>query len=711
MRSLRLAVLSVAVLVAWAVGEAVPVAAADFDTSLVSPMPRDWAVTAMTVGQFKADGHPDAAVAGNVASSIRVMLGNGDGTFRFGANYTVPGGPSDLTNADLRGIGKRDLVVSSGTSVSVLLGNGDGTFQAYQVVAGTLNNPRRVLTADLRGNGRTDILVVTFSGISVLLSNGDGTFQAPITTAVSAGYGVTVGDLRGNGHPDLVYGTTTGFEMRAGNGDGTFGAPTTYSVGALQISMVLAPLHGGGVLDLATVNQSPNRVTTFRGNGDGTFQTPGTTYPVESDGYLTTITAADLRGIGTLDLVATSTNAHVLIGRGDGTFMAVRTYPVRDRLNGLAVADLRGAGVQDIVVGRLFGRDIATLLGTGDGTFPTMRLIQAHTRPIAVAAGDFGTSHLSLAVQNRGSNDLSILLGNGDGTFQATVNYPLVYSDGAFGRLLAVGDFRNIGILDIAALRSGGVSFFRGNGDGTFSPQYGPPLGGTPTSIAMVDLRGLNRLDLLVTTVNRERLYVLLNNGDGTFAQPAEYTLPGQSYSVAAGDFRRNGIVDVAVGIATNRTVVVYRGNGDGTLGSTITYPAPAAPFAIVAAPLRQAGLVDLAYAAQPASDPNSATVELLLNDGSGSFTAGGSYAIGGYPADLAAVDLDGSGRLDIVSAGATTGAVSVLMNQGGGIFAPARHFGAGLQPWSLVVGDFREDGRLDIVTASDEEVDLLLGI
>jgi hypothetical protein len=227
----------------------------------------------------------------------------------------------------------------------------------------------------------------------------------------------------------------------------------------------------------------------------------------------------------------------------------------------------------------------------------------------------------------------------------------------------------------------------------------------------MADLRGLNRLDLLVTTVNREKLYVLLNNGDGTFAEPAEYTLPGYSYSVAAGDFRGNGIVDVAVGVATNQTVVVYRGNGDGTLGSTVAYPAPAAPFAMLAAPLKRAGRIDLAYAAQPSSDPNSATLELLLNDGSGSFTAGGSYAIGGFPTQLAAIDLDGSGRLDLLSAGLTSGAVSVLMNQGGGSFAPARHYGAGLQPWSLVVGDFNEDGILDIVTASDEEVDLLVGI
>jgi hypothetical protein len=103
--------------------------------------------------------------------------------------------------------------------------------------------------------------------------------------------------------------------------------------------------------------------------------------------------------------------------------------------------------------------------------------------------------------------------------------------------------------------------------------------------------------------------------------------------------------------------------------------------------------------------------VEILLNDGAGGFTVGPSYEVGGYPQDIVAVDLDGCGRLDLITADATSGAVSVLKSLGGGSFAPARHYGAGIQALSLVVGDFSEDGRLDIATASGDDVDLLMGI
>jgi hypothetical protein len=473
----------------------------------------------------------------------------------------------------------------------------------------------------------------------------------------------------------------------------------------------LAPLHGGNVLDLAAINTSPNRVTVYSGNGDRTFQTPGMSFAVESAGSLIRLVTADLRAIGVLDIVVTGTDVHVLAGRGDGSFLAERIYPVRDTLTGLAVADLRGIGVPDIVVGRLFGRNLAVLLGAGDGTFPTMQVVHAHTQPVAVAAGDFGTGHLSLAVQNSGSSDLSILRGNGDGTFQAPVNYPWPAPPpgSATGRTLVVGDFRNNGVLDIAALTGSSLAIFRGNGDGSFERVSSRSVGTNTMALATADLRGTNRLDLLVVSLGNNRLDVLLNNGDGTFAEPVTYTLPSAPGSVVAGDFRGIGIMDVAV--TTNRAVLVLRGNRDGTLGRVDTYPGAGYPFVLVAAPLRQPGLVDLAYTSLNTQDANSGTVEILLNDGTGAFTAGPGYAVGGFPQDIVAVDLDGCGRLDLITADATSGAVSVLKSLGGGSFAPARHYGAGTQAFSLVVGDFNEDGRLDITTVSGDDIALLIGI
>jgi hypothetical protein len=88
---------------------------------------------------------------------VRIFLGNGDGTFRTGGTYSVPGLPSDLAAGDLTGNGRLDLAVVSSPSnqVAILIGNGDGTFQpaaAYTVGV----TPIAVAIADFNRDGKLD---------------------------------------------------------------------------------------------------------------------------------------------------------------------------------------------------------------------------------------------------------------------------------------------------------------------------------------------------------------------------------------------------------------------------------------------------------------------------------------------------------------------------------------------------------------------------
>jgi hypothetical protein len=61
-------------------------------------------------------------------------------------------------------------------------------------------------------------------------------------------------------------------------------------------------------------------------------------------------------------------------------------------------------------------------------------------------------------------------LGNGNGTFQSAVNY----TTGESPVSIAIGDFNNSGIMDLAVSGAVGIlSILPGNGDGTFqSPTY-----------------------------------------------------------------------------------------------------------------------------------------------------------------------------------------------------------------------------------------------
>jgi hypothetical protein len=81
----------------------------------------------LSISGFNGDGYPDIAVANSVINSIRILFGNGDGTFTSTTSVTVGSGPSDVAVGDFNGDGAPDLVAplfngSSGDSVAVLLG-------------------------------------------------------------------------------------------------------------------------------------------------------------------------------------------------------------------------------------------------------------------------------------------------------------------------------------------------------------------------------------------------------------------------------------------------------------------------------------------------------------------------------------------------------------------------------------------------------------
>jgi hypothetical protein len=99
----------------------------------------------VTVADFNGDGIPDLAVANYYDSSVSVLLGNGDGTFRAGSTLGVALGANSIAVADFNGDGKQDIVVTCfyeggpkdpvgpTSEMRIFLGNGDGTFAGGRI--------------------------------------------------------------------------------------------------------------------------------------------------------------------------------------------------------------------------------------------------------------------------------------------------------------------------------------------------------------------------------------------------------------------------------------------------------------------------------------------------------------------------------------------------------------------------------------------------
>lgn len=124
---------------------------------------------------LNGDGKLDLAITSSSAGKLDVVLGNGDGTFRSSGQYAIVGGVvSDYpATADFNGDGIPDLFTANyySSSVSVLLGNGDGTFRT-PVDFGAGYGARGVAVGDFNGDGRLDVAAGNqfANSISVLLN-------------------------------------------------------------------------------------------------------------------------------------------------------------------------------------------------------------------------------------------------------------------------------------------------------------------------------------------------------------------------------------------------------------------------------------------------------------------------------------------------------------------------------------------------------------
>jgi hypothetical protein len=369
--------------------------------------------------------------------------------------------PFSVAVADVNGDGKLDLLVANeclapptcpNGEVGVLLGNGDGTFQpaasfysggywAYAIAAG-----------DLNGDGHPDLAVANFSAnggggdgvLGVLLGNGDGTFQPAVTydSGGSTANSLAIADVNGDGKPDLVVSnecstkcTTHGVvAVLLGNGDGTFKKAVKYPAGDGPGSVVVVDVNGDGKPDAVVADFCANSkcasgaVDVLLGNGDGTFQKA---VPYNSGGaYTNMVSIADLRGNGKLDLVvgngcSTGTDCSpdgvvgVLLGNGDGTFQKAVTYDSGGpEAYSVAVADVNGDGIPDIVVGN--GGNLGVLLGNGDGTFQPAVTLNVSYAAASVALADLtGNGMIDIIVSNNAGSNVGVLI-NGPATRTAT---------------------------------------------------------------------------------------------------------------------------------------------------------------------------------------------------------------------------------------------------------------------------------------------------
>lgn len=231
------------------------------------------------------------------------------------------------------------------------------------------------------------------------------------------------------------------------------------------------------------------------------------------------------------------------------------------------------------------------------------------------------------------------------------------------------------------------------------APRLAIPVAGGAHSVVAEDISGDGHLDLLVATAKANEVALLLGKTDGSFEPPRRFavgTMP--KYAVTA-DFNGDGVRDLVVAEQDNNSIGILLGSGGGSFRERVGYDSCHGVHEVVVADFNADGKDDVAAACHGPEN----FLSVFPGVGDGTLGPRQDLHAGREPASLAAADMDGDGRPDLVIANRASDTVSILLSLPDGSFRQATNVATGHAPHAVRVADLDQDGHPDIITANDE--------
>jgi hypothetical protein len=378
--------------------------------------------------------------------------------------------------------------------------------------------------------------------------------SAPAPTTGTRPYAVDAFDVNGDSSRDLVVANsgdgTVSVLLNQRAAPGTFQARKDYETCAepgmcaavTPRAVHVANLDVGNWPDIVVVNVNPmssqGSVGILRNLGSpagGTFPSNATEYATA--GNPQAVAVAKLDGKNHNDLVVTERNVGGKVGvrlnNGDGTFGArvdADTAPGGGP-GAVAVADVDGDGMLDVIVAEHDIKKVSVLKGLGGGSLaPSPDVYDLDSQPVAIVVANLTTNpntRPDIIVATMGLPDpsgapiagtVAVLPNNGHGAFSSQPSSMTTYPIGRTPQAMVARDLDGDGVLDLVVANQddNNVSVLFGNGDGTFQPakQFPdhPASGLAPQGLVVADVDGDGHLDIVVANSGNNTLSILLGS-------------------------------------------------------------------------------------------------------------------------------------------------------------------------------------------------------
>ncbi|WP_436514593.1 FG-GAP-like repeat-containing protein [Ekhidna sp. To15] len=655
------------------------------------------------------------------------------------------------------------------TTASAVSPEDPSEFSAF-TISSSADGVRGVYAADIDGDGDMDVLSASQNNDRITWFENDGNGLNPtftthdISTTADLASSVYAADIDGDGDMDVLSASRNDDRIAWYENDGneSFTTHDISTTADLASSVYAADIDGDGDMDVLSASQSDDRIAWYENDGNESFITHDIS--TTADGA-NSVYAADVDGDGDMDVLSASQSDDRIAwyeNDGNESFTTHDISTTADYARSVYAADIDGDGDMDVLSASFVDDRIAWYENDGNESFTTHDISTTAAEPTSVYAadidGDGDMDVLSASFfddriawyENDGNesfttHDISTTADGANSVYAADVD-----GDGDMDVLSAsqsddrIAWYKNASITEIVSTvptanaqsitTDANITMtFDANIDGTTLDGTTVVVSGSQTGLIAGTFSGGGTTTITFNPTNDffagEQVYVtitqqLLNETGGALATPYHFTFTTASAvspedpsefsaftisssadgarGVYAADIDGDGDMDVLSASQTDDRITWFENDGNGLNPTFTTHDISTTAdgaYSVHAVDVDGDGDMDVLSASF--FDDRIAWYE---NDGNESFTTHDISTTADGAFDIYAADIDGDGDMDVLSASIGDDRIAWYENDGNESFITHDISTTADGARGVYAADIDGDGDMDVLSASQQD-------